>query len=159
MKPDCRKISALLKSDYLDNELDPVARKQVEQHLANCPACRSRWENIQEISRALRRAPRQNPPESLWPRIQAEIAGHNAPPLGRPAGGLGIKIPRLIFAPKRALALAAAAMLVLAAIGFYLESRRPPPLALAPTLTNLLGNDIVREPNLDFGSSIEQYLL
>ena len=36
----CRDIGTLL-HDYLEGELDPVVRRQLDEHLADCPGCLS----------------------------------------------------------------------------------------------------------------------
>lgn len=155
MKLDCPAILKLLKSDYLDNELDPAAREQVEQHLAQCPACRGSKEKLVAISRIFRQAARAEIPETLWPRIQAQI--RPARMENRPASRPNFR--GYIFAHRAAFSLAAAAMLVLAGIGFLLEINRAPAREAGPTLGSLLDNDLGRAPNMNFGSHIENYLL
>ena len=154
---DCLEILKLLKSDYLDNELDDSTRKQVDQHLAECPACRSAKEKLAAISLALRNAPRVTPPENLWPRIQKEIRTTGVPHI-KQAEHIHVRFTHF-FARKKAFAFAAAAALVIAATGFYLGTSRTDNGATAPSLTAILGYDETRDLDMNFESAIEKYFL
>lgn len=156
MKKNCEEILELLKSDYPDNELDDSARKQLDQHLAECSACRSAKENLAAIALVLRNAPRVTPPGNLWPRIQAEIGQKHIPRV-KQVEHIHVRFTHF-FARKKAFAFAAAAALVLMAVGFHLATNRQDD-ATAPSLAAILGNDEIREPNLNFGSAIENYFL
>lgn len=158
MKKNCEQILELLKGGYLDNELDGATREQVNQHLEECPACRQIKGNLEAISLALRNMSRVNPPENLWARIQADIRTERGPRIN-PSKNISAARFRYFFAQRKALALAAAAMLVVAAIGFYFGSNRMNNGAMPLSLSLLIGNDEMREPNLNFGSNIEKYLL
>jgi len=160
MKKTCEQILELLKSGYLDNELESAERGKVEEinlHLERCSACRSAKENLAAISLALRNAPRANPPENLWPRIQKEIRPISVPHV-KPAEHIHVRFTHF-FARKKAFAFAAAAALVIAATGFYLGTSRTDNGVTAPSLTAILGNDETHEPDMNFGSAIEKYLL
>ncbi|MDO9540984.1 MAG: zf-HC2 domain-containing protein [Kiritimatiellia bacterium] len=157
-KIDCAQILSLLKNGYLDNELDGATQEQVNQHLQECSACRRIRENLEAISLLLRNAPRANPPENLWARIQADIRAERAP---------GINLSENIFAARRrhfftrrnALTFAAAAALVLMAVGVHLTISRTNNGEPAPSLSSLIGNDEMREPSMNFESNIEKYFL
>jgi len=157
MKKNCAQTLELLKSGYLDNELESSEREEINLHLAECPACRSAKENLAAISFALRNAPRVNPPENLWPRIQAEIRQNRIPRV-KQAEHIHARFT-YFFARKQTFAFAAAAALVLMAVGFHLAVNQQNDDATAPSLTTILGNDEMREPNLNFGSAIENYFL
>lgn len=184
MKKNCEQTLELLKSGYLDNELESSEREEINLHLAECPACRSANENLAAIESALRNAPRVNPPENLWPRIQAEIRqmpesitkiniyshanvmqknlAKAQDPQRKEFTSSGVPFFSSLagLARKRnAFVLAAAAALVLMAVGVHLTVDRQNDDATAPSLTAILGNDEMREPNLNFGSAIENYFL
>jgi len=157
MKKNCEQILELLKSGYLDNELESSEMEEINLHLERCSACRSAKENLAAIALVLRNAPRANPPENLWPRIQTEI-GQNRIPHVKQAEHIHARFTHF-FAGKKAFAFAAAAALVIAATGFYLGASRTDNGTTAPSLTAILGNDEIRELNLNFGSAIENYFL
>lgn len=157
MKKNCKQTLELLKSGYLDNELESPEREEINQHLAECSACRNAKENLAAISLALRNAPRVNPPENLWPRIKAEIGQKHIPHV-KQAEYIYAHFTHF-FARKKTFAFAAAAALVIAATGFYLGTSRPDNGETAPSLIAILGNDEIREPDINFGSAIENYFL
>lgn len=158
IKIDCERILSLLKSGYLDGELDDATREQVNQHLEECPACRRVKENLEAVSLLLRNAPRANPPENLWTRIEKEIRSARIRPV-EPAGDFSAGRFKYFFTQRTTLAFAAAAALVLTAVGFHVVINRADNGELVPSLSSLIGNDEMREPNMDFGSNIEKYLL
>jgi hypothetical protein len=156
---DCKRISALLKNSYPDGGLDEATRQQVRQHMAECPACRQAGETLAAISCALRNAPRVNPPESLWLRIRENIRPASVPCLN-PSGNFSAARFRFFSPRKSAFAFAAAAAaLVIAAVGFYFHSPCLDNGGPAPSLTSLAGNGELRAPDVDFGSDIEKYFL
>lgn len=155
MKENCAQILELLKTGYLDNELDEVTRKQVNQHLEECPACRRMKENLEAVALLLRNAPRANPPENIWPRIQAEIRRARV----KPTGNFAALHFKHFFIKRNAFAFAAAAALVLAAVGFNFMTGRTDNGEIAPALASLLGNDEIHAPNLNFGSDLEKHFL
>ena len=157
MKKTCEQTLDLLKSGYLDNELESSEREEINLHLERCSACRSAKENLAAISLALRHAPRVNPPENIWPRIQKEIRTISGPHV-KQAEHIHVRFT-YFFARKKAFAFAAAAALVIAATGFYLGTSRTDNGETTPSLTAILGNDETREPDMNFGSAIEKYFL
>jgi anti-sigma factor RsiW len=52
----CQNVIPVL-SAYQDGELDPPRANGVERHLRDCPACRGKWEDLQELNRCLRQLP------------------------------------------------------------------------------------------------------
>lgn len=155
---DCREVLSLLKSDYLDDELDPAGRGQVDRHLESCPACRKVRENLELITRPLRQTQKTAVPESVWQHLQSRISRRS---LARfePAGiSLADILKPFSMRPAFAAA-AAAAVLIVISMAFYLATQPAVINEIAPDLTSLLGNGEIREPNTSFGSYIEQYLL
>lgn len=74
----CEDIRALL-DDYLDGDLDDLARQRVEGHLSACPSCRR---EVDELERLLRRAaalPRAlTPRRDLWPGVASRLGGRGS---------------------------------------------------------------------------------
>ena len=157
MKKNCAQIMELLKNGGPDEELEPAELEEVNLHMRACAACRSAKENLAAISLALRNAPRVNPPENLWPRIQAGIA--QTPPVREPSGIFSGRHFRYLLAKKQAFAFAAAAALVMAVAGLYLGSGSANHNESLPSLAGLAGNEAIHEPDVDFGSSIEKFFL
>ncbi len=58
---------------YVENELTAPARAEMEAHLATCATCRAQVAFDQEMSRALRVLPRQEPPRDLAARIDSAV--------------------------------------------------------------------------------------
>jgi hypothetical protein len=61
-------------SEYLDGELTPAARADVEAHLRGCPACREVLAELQAVIRRAGSLPDPPPSSNLWPGIEARIA-------------------------------------------------------------------------------------
>jgi len=157
MKKNCEQTLELLKGGYLDNELEPPEMQEINLHLETCPACRAAKENLSAIARALRAAPRANPPEIIWPRIAAEISrervAHEWPPGNVRSRQIHYFTRRVRFT------LAAAAALVIIAAGFqWTLSQRGEEMS-AQSLTAVFEGGELSEPNFNFGSTIEKNLL
>jgi len=65
---ECKHIEKLL-SPYLDNELDPAERLQVEKHLNQCPSCAQLYAALQETVDALSEMPELEISEDLRKRL------------------------------------------------------------------------------------------
>jgi len=96
---NCRHIIDLL-GPYLDGECSPEERRQVEEHLRRCPACRSELEQLRRIESANRGTAPPDPGEEYWntflPRLRQRIdraQRHPAP------AGWGERIRRLFSPP------------------------------------------------------------
>lgn len=82
---ECRVVVSSL-SDILDGRdmwLSDDEVREMEMHLAECPACQGIRADLAEIRTAARELPMHSPPASLWVRIsneiEAEIKASNAP--------------------------------------------------------------------------------
>lgn len=111
-------------SEYLDGSLSPSERRDVEEHLAGCPACGAVLEDLRDVvgrARGLREFDAAiGVGSDLWPGIEARIRDLPATasrPLGPP--------PRRSWAPPRfslslpQLAAAAVALVAISAGGFW----------------------------------------
>lgn len=58
---------------YCGGDLEPTERQQLEQHLADCPACRAELADLQTTVRLLRSTPEVEPPPWLTGRIMAHL--------------------------------------------------------------------------------------
>ena len=70
-------------SEYLDGELDPETRRELEAHLTECAACTEILEDLRRIASEARSLPLEGPADDLWPGIAARL--RSAPPAQKPA--------------------------------------------------------------------------
>ncbi len=61
-------------SDYLDGELSPAERAELEAHLAACEACAATLEELRAVVTEAGRLPELGPERDLWPEIEARLA-------------------------------------------------------------------------------------
>jgi hypothetical protein len=151
-----------LLSEYLDGDLTPATRAEVDAHLAGCAACRATLAGLDEVrtaARAWAETPAA-PATDLWPGIAARLAGPRevAPaPVGLAAsetGPAGRPAPPVAWYRRRITVglpeLALAASLV-AAVGTALVWQRgptpdaPAAAAPAPIVAQADGDDVGRE--------------
>jgi len=60
-------------SEYLDGDLDPEARRELETHLTECATCAELLEDLRRLSAEARALPLESPEDDLWPGIAARI--------------------------------------------------------------------------------------
>jgi len=96
-----RLVSELLGAFALD-AVDRDEARMVEEHLEECPRCRSEVDQLREVAAAIGNAS-ERPPDSLWERIAGQLnqrdAGqsHLAPAIELAAGTIGIEERRRIL--------------------------------------------------------------
>ncbi|NLT35023.1 MAG: hypothetical protein GXX83_03900 [Gaiellales bacterium] len=132
--------------DYIEGGLTPVARSQVEAHLATCPACRALLEDQRVVAAALKAVEPARPPRHMELAVlsalgvtppAATAAGRPdpvpAPTVPRPAPALPSFRRRLrAYLQPHSVAVAAAA-LVLVVVGALAISLQPELLQTGPT--------------------------
>lgn len=65
--------------DYMDGEVEPSVTQAMEQHLAQCPACRAQHIALQRLRQATAALPRTvGPARDLWPELAHTIASASA---------------------------------------------------------------------------------
>ena len=71
---ECRKIQEWLLGDYFDRRCSPDRRKNIDEHISRCNACRDFLANLEQAARfPFRNAPELEPPEAVWHNIKEEI--------------------------------------------------------------------------------------
>jgi anti-sigma factor RsiW len=103
---------------YLDGRASAAERREVESHLANCAACRTRVEEYRRLWHALDKAPVIEPSLGFDARLRQRIAAEPRPGLWS------------WFAPPPRLAIAVA---LLCLLSVWVSSR--PPVAVEPQTT------------------------
>src|SRR5437773_1769154 len=67
-------------SPYLDDELDPVASREVARHLDTCPGCAAALARRRELSESLRRDLEYHPaPDLLRARVMRDVRAATRP--------------------------------------------------------------------------------
>jgi hypothetical protein len=60
-------------SEYVDDELVPAERLQLEQHLLDCARCRETVDELRDVAAAARRLEDTPPATDLWPAVAAAL--------------------------------------------------------------------------------------
>ena len=69
-----RHLSTEQLSSYLDDEVGHAESREVEVHLASCPACRARLSSMRRLIVEIRRMERPAPPPDLAYQVKAQVA-------------------------------------------------------------------------------------
>ena len=157
----CEKICDLLKSDYLDQELTAELRREIDEHLVQCPGCRSLKEELDSWRVALRGLGQREVPAVVWQNIQDKILKEHAAARENSFGNLRDSL-RKFFSPRQPVFAMAASVVVLiiAVLTLKIITNQPNPLIAAN------GEDIFGDYRLNgigetynFGTEIEEYFL
>ncbi|HSL68979.1 MAG TPA: zf-HC2 domain-containing protein [Longimicrobiales bacterium] len=117
-------------SEYLDGELKPAERAELERHLEGCRECRDVLANLRAVVVRAESLPDRGPERDLWAGIAARIAPRSAEPADPKVIELaGMRAParrrRLSFTVPQLAAASVALMLVSgSAVWFALTSTR-----------------------------------
>ena len=110
---NCHDVRSRL-DDYLEDALSPSARRQVEDHLAVCDACRSELSSIGALLDTAQDLQRRQlePGRDLWPAIHRRIVDTRYVERRSWKARLGLARPRFVWQ------FAAAAVILILALGF-----------------------------------------
>ncbi|MBU1727529.1 MAG: zf-HC2 domain-containing protein, partial [Candidatus Omnitrophica bacterium] len=108
----CKKAQSLL-SGYLDNELSPIEQKFIKGHLAHCPACFKKEEELRAQQDILRNAKRRQVPEQVWQNIRETIVREQLDEQAKEKNGILDWLRGLVLAPRPRFALASAVAMVI----------------------------------------------
>jgi hypothetical protein len=64
-------------SEYLDDELTPVERAQIEAHLSTCRECAETLEELRAVVTRAANLPARPPVTDLWPGIEPRLSGRS----------------------------------------------------------------------------------
>jgi hypothetical protein len=88
-------------SEYLDNELTSSERRQLETHLAGCPACTQTLEELKGVVARAGRLENREPDYDLWPGVREAISRRRVVDLDsrrKPARRFTFSLPQLVAA-------------------------------------------------------------
>ncbi len=102
----CEQFEELI-SAYIERSIAPALAAKMDEHMAQCSACRTQLQEVQTLWQTMGSAPRVEPPLSLHARIMQEVDGRV---LATPA----LRWWELAWRPR--FAFAAAAVLILVAL-------------------------------------------
>jgi len=139
-------------ADYLEDDLDPAERREVEAHVASCVRCSALVRDLEDIRSSAAQLPELTPSGDLWSGIVRRIDAPVIPLAPRPAPNVAARV-RNFDRFKRA-AIAAALVAVTAGVTYKwtvahtggasdtaLISNRP---AVTPTTSTPPGTDSAR---------------
>ena len=114
-------------SDYLDDELAPGERDEIERHLAECGECRTTLDELRRVVARARSLTPRPPSADLWGGIETRLAGVALPFRARQTR-FSFTLPQLAAAAALVAAVSGAATLKIAAPW---TSSRPAPQSAA----------------------------
>ena len=89
-------------SEYIDDELTPDERAQLEAHLASCAECALTLEDLREVVARAGTLPARPPADDLWPgiepRVMSEPRSSVVPFQGRAMRRFSFTLPQLVAA-------------------------------------------------------------
>ena len=104
---NCKEIQDIILTDYVDDEQWEEKRKQIEQHLIHCSACRLFAEEVKEKAVApLKQAQRiRIDEEAVWQNIKSKIGEETSPALlPNPLVDFLFHLKGVLLSPKVAMA-------------------------------------------------------
>jgi hypothetical protein len=113
---DCAALDERL-ADYLEGDLDPATRREVEAHVASCVRCTALVRDLASLRAAAVVLPELTPSRDLWTGIARRIETPVVPLASRPVPNVSVARPT--FDLKRA-AIAAALVAVTAGVTYTL---------------------------------------
>ena len=60
-------------SEYVDDELTPADRLEVDQHLLDCVACQAALDGLRRVVAGARALEDEPPARDLWPSVRAAL--------------------------------------------------------------------------------------
>jgi predicted anti-sigma-YlaC factor YlaD len=159
----CKKIQELLKTDYLDGEIDQEQLKFIQQHLAQCPQCRVLESELQNQRRTFKQAKQQQVPERVWQNIRDAIIRQNLNQESDSKIGVLEQLKHFLFAPKPAFALASIIVALIVTLTFFgTATMRNQVSNTENNIESLLTYGLNSESTdltYDFGTNLEEYFL
>ena len=154
---NCERIKDLIKTDYIDNEINQALKKEVKRHLDACADCRQFEKTLrQAVIEPFKKEEKVQPPEFLWSRIKERIEREQEEQKGEGFFvGLKNKLEAIFSIPKPAFALATIMVIILMVAVF----RRLP--LYPPSSRNYVGTsaDVAKRQNISLlADNPEEYV-
>lgn len=159
----CKKIQELLKTDYLDGEVNPQEERYIKEHLAQCPECSRLEKELQDQRVLFQGVKRKQVPEHIWHNIRDAIVTERLNQQESLSCGIIERLRDLIFArrPVFVLATSLSVIILLAAIAStFIQNRLS--LSKENAAESIAGYSLNGENGYllyDLGTSIEEYFL
>jgi len=159
----CRKIQELLKTDYLDGQVNPRQGQDIKEHLAKCRQCRRLEGELLAQRMLFQGAKRKQVPERVWQNIRDTIITERLTQEHSLSGNILQRLRESILAPRPVFALAGAltvAIFVLVLSGVFIQNRRS--LSKVNVGESIVGYSLNGESGdfvYDLGTEIEEYFL
>jgi len=159
----CRKIQELLKTDYLDGEINPEVGQHIKEHLVECPQCRRSEEELQAQRTLFQEAKRQQVPVNLWQNIRDDIITQRLSQESGANQGILQRLKESILRPRPVFALAstfAVIIFVLVFAGIFIQKKQS--LSKVNIVEGIIGYSLNGESgdfSYDLGTNIEEYFL
>ena len=112
----CKKIQELLKSDYLDGEVNQREERQISEHLAKCQECQRLEKELQGQRMVFEKAKRQQVPEGVWQNIRDTIVTEQLNEESRVSRGILERLRAFLFPPRPVFAIAGALAAIIFAV-------------------------------------------
>jgi len=160
----CKRVQDMIKTDYIDGELDALLKSRIDEHLRICPECRRLEETLREGTiDPLKKAELMQPSEAVWDNIRAAIEEERT----RTFPAISISALRDLFIfrkPKLAIVTAflLAVVITFFSVRYYvsqnaLEGYLQEQVEFLDLLGN--GNGVFDLEDIDIGIPGEEYLL
>lgn len=159
----CRKIQGLLKSDYLDDEVNPRKQQLIKKHLEQCLVCRRLEEELQASRILFQNAKRQQVPERVWQNIHDAIVTERLNQDNSVSHRILQRLRESILAPRPVFTLSSALMAIILIVvfaGAIIQKRQT--LSKENNGESVAGyslNDESGDLLYDLGTNVEEYFL
>ena len=70
---DCKKVSSVIVTDYIDENMKGLDLDALEAHIRSCPNCHTLAERVARLRTTFKAAPVLEAPPSLWKKIRDEV--------------------------------------------------------------------------------------
>ena len=156
----CKKIQNLLKSDYLDGNLNLLEQREVLKHLEGCDQCRILGKELKDQREFFQKMQKQNIPGQVWQNIKHEILKEQ---LEKDTyGGVFERLKEFLLPGRKALALVSAAtavIIVMVLAGTFIRGKIISEEKDSVILADYFINTEDRELLSGLGTDIEEYFL